>query len=207
MRALLSREKNAKQKLPGIIVVHENRGLNPYIEDVGRRRAVEGFITIAPDALTPFGGYPGNDNEGRTLQKKRDRDEMLEDFIAAFDYLYDHPECNGCIGVIGFFFGGSISNKMAARVTNLKAAVPFYGGQLSAEDTAKIKAPLQLHYAELDKHVNAGWPDYEAALKENNKEYTAYTYASAKHGLQRLDLIKRQLNWPGAGQLAFLKKN
>ena len=200
MKALLSRNKSAKKKLPGIIVVHENRGLNPYIEDVGRRAAIEGFISIAPDALTPLGGYPGNDDEGRALQKKRDRDEMLEDFIAAFDYLYDHPECNGCIGVVGFCFGGSISNKMAARVTNLKAAAPFYGGQLSAEETAKINAPLQLHYAELDKRVNAGWPDYEKSLKENNKEYTAFIYAGAKHGFHndttpRFDKEAAELAW------------
>ena len=168
MKAMLSRQVKAEKKWPGVIVVHENRGLNPYIEDVARRAAIDGFIAIAPDALTPLGGYPGNDDDGRTLQKKRNRDEMLEDFIAAFDYLYDHPECNGCIGVVGFCFGGSISNKMAARVPHLKAAVPFYGGQLSDEDTAKITAPLQLHYAELDKRVNAGWPDYEASLKKHN---------------------------------------
>jgi len=200
MKALLSREKDAKHKLPGIVVVHENRGLNPYIEDVARRGAVEGFICIAPDALTPLGGYPGNDDEGRALQRKRNRDEMLEDFIAAFDYLYDHPECNGCIGVVGFCFGGSISNKMAAQVTKLKAAVPFYGGQLSAQDTTKIKAPLQLHYAELDKRVNAGWADYEKALKENNKEYTAFMYAGAQHGFHndttpRFDQDAAELAW------------
>jgi carboxymethylenebutenolidase len=200
MKALLSREKAAKQKLPGVIVVHENRGLNPYIEDVGRRAAVEGFISIAPDALTPLGGYPGNDDEGRTLQSKRDRDEMLEDFIAAFDYLFNHPECNGCIGVVGFCFGGSISNKMAARVPNLKAAVPFYGGQLTAEETTMIKAPLQLHYAEQDERVNAGWPDYETALKQNNKEYTAYIYPGAQHGFHndstpRFDKASAELAW------------
>ena len=134
------------------------------------------------------------------MQSKRNRDEMLEDFIAAFDYLYDHPECNGCIGVVGFCFGGSISNKMAARVKNLKAAAPYYGGQLSAEDTAKIQAPLQLHYAEDDKRVNAGWPDYENALKDNNKEYTAYMYAGAQHGFHndttpRFDKDAAELAW------------
>ncbi len=209
IKALLSRNKDAKKKLPGIVVVHENRGLNPYIEDVGRRAALEGFISIAPDALTPFGGYPGNDDEGRALQRKRDRDEMLEDFIAAFDYLYQHPECNGCIGVVGFCFGGSISNKMAARVAHLKAAVPFYGGQLSAEDTANISAPLQLHYAELDKRVNAGWPDYEQALKDNNKEYSAYIYSGAQHGFHndttpRFDNAAADLAW--SRTMSFFKE-
>lgn len=209
IKALLSREKDTKHKLPGIIVVHENRGLNPYIEDVARRAAVEGFISIAPDALTPLGGYPGNDDEGRALQKKRNRDEMLEDFIAAFDYLYDHPECNGCIGVVGFCFGGSISNKMAARVANLKAAVPFYGGQLSIEETAKINAPLQLHYAELDKRVNTGWPDYEQALKNNNKEYSAHIYANAQHGFHndttpRFDKDAAELAW--SRTISFFKE-
>ena len=129
IKAQLSRPAGIQKKLPGIVVVHENRGLNPYIADVGRRAALEGYITIAPDALTPLGGYPGNDDDGRAMQSKRDRDEMLEDFIAAFDYLKSHPECNGKIGVVGFCFGGWISNMMAVRIPDLIAAVPFYGGQ------------------------------------------------------------------------------
>lgn len=200
MKALLSRPRKAKKKLPGIVVVHENRGLNPYIEDVARRAAVEGFISIAPDALTPLGGYPGNDDEGRLLQKKRDSEKMLEDFIAAYEYLCNHPECNGCIGVVGFCFGGSIANKMAVRVPGLKASVPFYGGQPSAEDTAKIKAPLLIHYAELDKRVNAGWSAYEVALKAHNKEYTAHIYPGVKHGFHndttpRFDKNAAELAW------------
>ncbi|WKK67154.1 dienelactone hydrolase family protein [Lutimonas zeaxanthinifaciens] len=182
IRGLLSKPKEAKKKLPGIVVVHENRGLNPYIEDVGRRAALEGFITIAPDALWPLGGYPGNDDDGRALQRKRDRNEMLEDFIAAFNYLASHEDCNGKIGVVGFCFGGWISNMMAVKLPNLSAAVPFYGGQPTAEETSKIKAPLLLQYAGLDERVNAGWPAYEVALKANNIDYKAYIYPRVKHG-------------------------
>lgn len=161
IKGLLSKPNNETDQLPGVIVVHENRGLNPYIEDVGRRTALDGFISLAPDALSPLGGYPGNDDDGRELQKKRDRNDMLEDFIAAFHYLKAHPDCNGNIGVVGFCFGGWISNMMAVKVPDLKAAVPFYGGQPTAEETAQIKAPLLIQYAELDTRVNEGWPDYE----------------------------------------------
>ena len=163
-------------------MVHENRGLNPYIEDVGRRAAKEGFISIAPDALTPLGGYPGNDDEGRTMQRKRDRNEMLEDFIAAYEYLKSHKNCNGKIGVVGFCFGGWISNMMAVRVPELSAAVPFYGSQPSAEETTQINAPLMLQFGGLDKRVNAGWPAYEEALKANDKEYVSHTYPEVNHG-------------------------
>ena len=182
IKGLLSMPKGTTGKLPGIVVVHENRGLNPYIEDVGRRAAVEGFISIAPDALSPLGGYPGNDDEGRTMQRQRVRDEMLEDFIAAFEYLKSHENCNGQIGVVGFCFGGWISNMMAVRIPDLKAAVPYYGRQPADEDVPKINASLLLQYAELDKRVNEGWPAYEAALKANNKEYISYMYKGANHG-------------------------
>lgn len=200
IRGLLSKPVEEKGKLPGIVVVHENRGLNPYIEDVGRRAALEGFISLAPDALTPLGGYPGNDDEGRELQRKRDRNEMLEDFIAAFEYLKSHPDCNGKVGVVGFCFGGWISNMMAVRVPSLLAAVPFYGGQPSAEDAASINAPLMLQYAGLDTRVNDGWPAYEEALKENNKEYTAYFYPDVNHGFHnnttpRYDEAAANLAW------------
>ncbi len=200
IKGLLSRPVDAKGKLPGIVVVHENRGLNPYIEDVGRRAAVAGFISLAPDALTPLGGYPGSDDKGRELQSKRDRNEMLEDFIAACAHLKAHPECNGKIGVVGFCFGGWISNMIAVRVPDLSAAVPFYGGQPAAEDVPKIKAPLLLHYAGLDTRVNEGWPAYEKALKENNKEYTAHIYPEVNHGFHndstpRFDKAAAELAW------------
>ncbi|MDC7998845.1 dienelactone hydrolase family protein [Gilvibacter sediminis] len=210
IRGLLSIPKDADEKLPGIVVVHENRGLNPYIEDVGRRAAKANFISIAPDALWPLGGYPGNDDDGRTMQRKRDRAEMLEDFIAAFEYLKQHPKCSGKIGVVGFCFGGYISNMMAVRVPDLAAAVPYYGRQPSDEDAAKVKAPLLLQYAELDTRVNAGWPAYETVLKANNIEYTAHMYPGVNHGFHnnttpRYDEPAAQLSWERT--LAFFNKH
>ena len=200
IKAQLSRPANAEGKLPGIVVVHENRGLNPYIADVGRRAAKAGFISISPDALTPLGGYPGTDDEGRTLQRQRDRNEMLEDFIAAFHYLSVHPECTGKVGVVGFCFGGWISNMMAVKVPDLAAAVPFYGGQPSAEEVPQIQAPLLLHFGALDTRVNEGWPAYEEALKANGKKYTAYMYENANHGFHndstpRYDKENAELAW------------
>lgn len=210
IKAQLSRPADAKGKLPGIVVVHENRGLNPHIADVGRRAAAAGFISLSPDALTPLGGYPGNDDDGRELQRKRDRDEMLEDFIAAFEYLKTHPECTGNIGVVGFCFGGWISNMMAVKVPDLKAAVPFYGGQPSAEEVPNINAPLLLHFGGLDERVNAGWPAYEEALKANNKKYEAYIYEGANHGFHndstgRYDAEDAKLAWTRT--IDFFKKN
>ncbi len=200
IRGLLSKPKTTEGKLGGIVVVHENRGLNPYIEDVGRRAALKGFITLAPDALTPLGGYPGNDDEGRTLQRQRDRYKMLEDFIAAFHYLKNHPDCNGKVGVVGFCFGGWISNMMAVKVPDLAAAVPFYGGQPDDDLVEKINAPLLIHYAELDERVNKGWPDYEAKLKEESKEYQVHFYPNVNHGFHnnttpRFDEAAANLAW------------
>ena len=200
IKALLSKPADANKKLGGIVVVHENRGLNPYIEDVARRAALAGFITIAPDALTPLGGYPGDDDKGREMQSKRDKNEMLEDFIAAYEYLRSNPDCNGKIGVVGFCFGGGIANMMAVRLPDLAAAVPFYGAQPAKELVPQIKAPLLLHYAGLDTHVNEGWPAYETALKENKKEYTVYIYAGVNHGFHndttpRYDKAAAELAW------------
>ncbi len=200
MKALLSMPKGNTQKLGGIVVVHENRGLNPYIEDVARRAALAGFVSIAPDALTPLGGYPGTDEAGRALQSKRDKNEMLEDFIAAYDYLKSHKACNGKVGVVGFCFGGGIANLMAVRLPALAASVPFYGGQPPVEDVPKIQAPLLIHYAELDTRVNEGWPTYETALKANGKPYTAHVYPSVNHGFHndttpRYDKAAAELAW------------
>ncbi len=208
IKGLLSKPDDSKGKLPGIVIVHENRGLNPYIEDVGRRAALEGFITLAPDALSPLGGYPGNDDDGRDLQRQRDKNDMLEDFIAAFQFLSSHNHCNGKVGVVGFCFGGWISNMMAVNIPELGAAVPFYGGQPSAEETAKIKAPLLLQYAGLDTRVNAGWPNYESALKENHIEHTAHFYPDVNHGFHnnttpRYDEKAATLAWDKT--IAFLK--
>jgi len=209
IKGLLSRPADAEGKLPGVIVVHENRGLNPHIEDVGRRAGLAGFISLAPDALTPLGGYPGNDDDGRELQRKRDRNEMLEDFIAAFEHLKTHPQCSGKVGVVGFCFGGWISNMMAVKVPDLAAAVPFYGGQ-PKEDIHKINAPLLLHFGELDKRVNEGWPAYEAALKEHGKEFKAYIYKNANHGFHndttpRYDREAAELAWKRT--IDFFKEN
>jgi carboxymethylenebutenolidase len=200
IKGLLSQPAESKKKLPGIIVVHENRGLNPYIEDVGRRAALEGFITLAPDALSPLGGYPGNDDEGRELQKKRTREEMLEDFIAAYEYLKSHKECNGYVGVVGFCFGGWISNMMAVKIPDLKAAVPYYGGQPTKEEAEKVKTPLLLHYAGLDTRVNEGWPAYQEVLNKNKVENTAYFYPNVNHGFHnnttpRYDEAAATLSW------------
>ena len=200
MKGLLSIPKDDDKKLPGILVVHENRGLNPYIKDVARRAALDGYITLAPDALAPLGGYPGNDDEGRAMQRKRDRDEMIEDFIAGYNYLKNHKNCNGKIGVVGFCFGGYISNILAVRIPELAASVPYYGRQPAAEDAAKVKAPLLLQYAGLDKRVNAGWPDYEKILKENEVTYTAHFYPDVNHGFHnnttpRYDEAAAELSW------------
>ncbi|MEM0933125.1 MAG: dienelactone hydrolase family protein [Bacteroidota bacterium] len=199
IKGLLSMPKNTKSPLGGIVVVHENRGLNPYIEDTARRAALDGFITLAPDALSPLGGYPGNDDEGRTLQRQRDRQEMLEDFIAAYDYLKGHKACSGKVGVVGFCFGGWISNMMAVRLPNLAASVPFYGRQ-PKEDIEKINAPLLLQYAGLDTRVNEGWPQYEEELKRYDKDYVAYMYPEVNHGFHntstpRYDKPAAELAW------------
>jgi len=210
IKALLSKPKDAKGKLGGIVVVHENRGLNPYIEDVARRAALAGFISLAPDALTPLGGYPGNDDKGRELQSQRKPAEMLEDFIAGFEYLKANKDCNGKVGVVGFCFGGGISNQMAVRLPDLAAAVPFYGAQPPAEDVPKIQAPLLLHYASLDTRITGGWPAYEAALKANNKKYQAYIYENANHGFHndttpRYDKAAAELAWQRT--IDFFKTN
>lgn len=209
IKGLLSMPVKKKKKIPGILVVHENRGLNPYIEDVGRRAALEGFISLAPDALTPLGGYPGNDDEGRELQKKRDRNEMLEDFIAGYEYLKNHKDCNGKVGVVGFCFGGWIANMMAVRIPDLPAAVPFYGGQPTAEEAEKITSPLLLQFAGLDTRVNEGWPAYEAVLKKNNVPYTAHFYPEVNHGFHnnttpRYDEKAATLAWERT--IAFFKE-
>ncbi|MEE2994930.1 MAG: dienelactone hydrolase family protein [Gemmatimonadota bacterium] len=200
IRGLLSRPAGNKDKLPGIVVVHENRGLNPHIEDVARRAGLAGFIAYAPDALTPLGGYPGNDDDGRSLQRQRDRNKMLEDFMAAYGYLKSHPECSGKVGVVGFCFGGWISNMMAVRLSDLGAAVPFYGSQPADEEVTRINAPLLLQYAGLDKRINEGWPAFEAALKTHKKEYTAHIYPEVNHGFHndttpRYDKATAELAW------------
>jgi len=186
--------------LPGVIVVHENRGLNPYIEDVARRVAKAGFMALAPDGLTSLGGYPGTDDEGKAMQKQLDRAKLAEDFFAAFEHLMAHDASSGKVGVVGFCYGGGISNAMAVRYPELGAAVPFYGRQATAEDVPSIEAPLLLHYAGLDERINEGWPAYETALKEHGKDYTAHIYPDVNHGFHndttpRYDEAAAELAW------------
>lgn len=201
MRGLLAHPAGATGKLPGVIVVHENRGLNPYIEDVARRVALAGYLAFAPDALTPLGGYPGNDDEGRALQQKLDRGKITEDFVAATRFLATHAGCTGAVGVVGFCFGGGMANTLAWRLPDLvRAAVPYYGGQAPAEAAAKIKGALLLHYAELDTRVNAGWPAYEAALKAAGVRHEAHFYPGVNHGFHndttpRYDRAAAELSW------------
>jgi len=200
MRGYFARPAIVQHKLPGVVVIHENRGLNPYIEDVARRLAVAGFIAFAPDALTPLGGYPGNDDEGRAMQRERDGPEMVEDFIAAVGFLKGHPDCTGKVGAVGFCFGGGMSMRLAVRLPDLDVAVAFYGRHPGAGDAASISAPLMLHHAGLDERVNAGWPDFEAALEEAGKPYTNYEYEGVDHGFHndttpRYDKPAAELAW------------
>lgn len=200
MRGYFARPATIDHRLPGVVVIHENRGLNPYVEDVARRLAAAGFIAFAPDALWPLGGYPGNDDDGRTMQRQRDRAEMVEDFIAAVEFLQNHPDSNGSVGSVGFCFGGSMSGTLAYRVSDLDAAVMFYGGHPSAEDTAKIQAPLMVHHGELDERVNAGWPAFEEALQANDLDYVEFMYPDANHGFHndttpRYDEAAAKLAW------------
>jgi carboxymethylenebutenolidase len=186
--------------LPAIVVIHENRGLNPYIEDVARRLAIAGFIAFAPDALTPLGGYPGNDDDGRALQRQRDRDEMVEDFLSAVEFVGRHPDCSGKVATVGFCFGGSMSLQMAIRVPTLAAAVAYYGSYPDPATAALIKSPLMLHNGELDERVNASWPAYEKALQAANASYRHYEYADADHGFHndttpRYDAEAAELSW------------
>lgn len=182
MRGYYARPAVIQHKLPAVVVIHENRGLNPYIEDVARRLAVAGFIAFAPDALTPLGGYPGTDDEGRAMQKQRDSAEMIEDFVSAARFLADHPDCSGKVGAVGFCFGGGMTMRLAVRIPDLAAAVAFYGRHPEAGDAASIQAPLMLHHAGLDERVNASWPDFEAALRAADRNFTNYEYADVNHG-------------------------
>src|SRR5579884_2071572 len=188
-------------KWPGILVVHENRGLNPYIEDVARRLGTEGYVAFAPDGLTSVGGYPGDDEKGAELFRTVDKQKMLEDFIAAAKWLKARPDCTGKLGAVGFCFGGGIVNMLAVRLgSELDAGVAFYGSQPPAEEVGKIKAPLLLHYAGLDTRINAGWPAYEEALKAHHVRYQAFIYEGANHGFHndttpRYDAASAKLAW------------
>ncbi|MCW5978130.1 MAG: dienelactone hydrolase family protein [Bryobacteraceae bacterium] len=188
-------------KLPGVLVIHENRGLNPYIEDVARRLGTENLLAFAPDGLTSVGGYPGDNEKAGELFRQVDRSKMVEDFVASARWLKEREDCTGKIGVVGFCFGGGVANALAVRLgADLSAAAPFYGGQAPAEDVPRIKAPLLLHYASLDKRINDGWPAYEEALKANHATYTAHFYENTNHGFHndttpRYDEAAAKLAW------------
>ena len=191
---------NARGKFPAVLVIHENRGLNPYIEDVARRLALANFVAYAPDGLTSVGGYPGDEQKGAAAFKSVNGPKMFEDFVASAEWLKAHAQSTGKVGVVGFCFGGGICNQLAVRLPDLAAAVPFYGRQANVADVPKIKAPLLLHYAANDQGVNAGWPAYEEALKANGKTYTGYVYENTQHGFHndttpRYDEAAAKLAW------------
>ena len=200
VRGYLVKPANAPAKLPAVLVVHENRGLNPYIEDVARRVAKAGFMALAPDGLTSVGGYPGNDAEGRDLQQTVDGEQLMNDFFNGFDHLLTRDDSTGKCGAVGFCYGGGVCNALAVAFPEMAASVPFYGRQANAADVPKIQAPLLLHYAGLDERINEGWPAYEAALKEHGKVYEAYVYEGVNHGFHndstpRYDEAAAKLAW------------
>lgn len=200
VRGYLVRPAGTTARLGGVVVVHENRGLNPYIEDVARRVAKAGYVALAPDGLTSVGGYPGNDDQGRDLQQQVDPTKLMNDFFAAIEYLTAHDAVNGKVGIIGFCYGGGVCNAAAVAYPELACAVPFYGRQPRAADVPRIQAPLLLHYAGLDSRINQGWPDYEAALKTNGKTYQAHIYEGVNHGFHndttpRYDDAAARLAW------------
>lgn len=200
VEAYLVTPAGADGPLPGVLVVHENRGLNPYIKDVARRLAKAGFMALAPDGLSSVGGYPGNDDDGRDLQRQVDPEKLMNDFFAGYEHLAAREDSTGQVGCVGFCYGGGVCNALAVAYPELGASVPFYGRQPDAADVARIEAPLMLQYGGLDERVNAGWPAYEAALKENGKTYEAFIYDGANHGFHndstpRYDEAAANLAW------------
>jgi carboxymethylenebutenolidase len=200
MSGYLARPAAGSDRMPGVLVIHENRGLNPHIEDIARRLALEGYLAFAPDALTPLGGYPGSEDAARELFQRLDREKLVEDFVSAFEFLKALPECTGKVGAVGFCFGGGMVNQLAVRLPELGAGVAFYGGQVPAEQVPSIKAPLMLLYAGIDERINAGWPAYETALKANGVAYEAFVYDGANHGFNndttpRFDAAAAELAW------------
>ena len=210
IRALMARPAGADGPLPAVLVVHENRGLNPYIEDVVRRAAKAGYLAIGPDGLTPLGGYPGTDDEGREMQRELDGAKLMADFFAAFEYLRDHDDSTGKVGCVGFCYGGGVCNALAVAYPDLAASVPFYGRQPAAEDVPQIEAPLLIHYAGLDERINAGWDAYKDALDAAGKDYTVHIYPDVNHGFHndttpRYDEAAATLAWDRT--LAFFDAN
>lgn len=209
VKGYLARPANATGPLPAVLVVHENRGLNPHIEDIVRRLALDNFMAFAPDALAPLGGYPGDEDQARTLFAKLDQTKTREDFVTAARYLKARPDCTGKLGTVGFCYGGGMAHLLSTRLPELNAAVSFYGNHPAAEEATKVKAPLQIHFAGIDERINAAWPVYEAALKAAGVTYTAYTYPGTQHGFNndttpRFDAANAQLAWERT--LAFFNK-
>ena len=210
INGLLAKPAKAKGKLPAVLVIHENRGFNPYVEDVVRRLAKAGYIALGPDGLSSVGGYPGNDETGRDLQAKLDPRKLLEDFFASFEHLRDHPESTGKVGAVGFCYGGGVCNALAVAYPEMAASVPYYGRQPRAEEVPAIKAPLLVQYAEVDERINIGWLPYQAALIANQKRFSVHFYAGTQHGFHndstpRFDKAAADLSW--ARTLAFLGEN
>jgi len=200
INGLMAKPAGATGKLPAVLVIHENRGLNPYIEDVARRAAKAGYLALAPDGLSPLGGYPGNDDDGRTMQRTLDGAKLMEDFFAAFEFLRDHDGSTGRVGAVGFCYGGGVCNALAVAYPDLAASVPYYGRQPEAADVPAIEAPLMIHHAGNDERINAGWPAYEAALSEHQKEYSVHFYPDVNHGFHndttpRYDEEAATLSW------------
>jgi carboxymethylenebutenolidase len=207
---LMAKPAGATGPIPAVLVIHENRGLNPYIADVVRRLAKAGYLAFGPDGLSPLGGYPGTDEQGREMQASLDGAKLMEDFFAAFEFLRDHEGSTGRVGAVGFCYGGGVCNALAVAYPDLAASIPFYGRQPDAAEVPAIRAPLQLHYAGLDERINAGWPAYEEALKANGKTYEAYIYPDVNHGFHndttpRYDAEAATLAWDRT--LAFLAAN
>jgi carboxymethylenebutenolidase len=210
VKGYLAKPANMTGTLPVVLVVHENRGLNPHIEDIARRLALDNFVAFAPDALTPLGGYPGDEDKAREQFAKLDQKKTTEDFVAAANFLKNRPESNGKIGAVGFCFGGGVVHMLSVRMPELNAGVPFYGNLPAATDAVKVKAPLQIHFAGVDERINAAWPAYEAALKAANARYTAYQYAGTQHGFNndttpRFDSAAAKLAWERT--IDFFNKN
>ena len=206
IRGLMAKPAGATEKLPAVLVIHENRGLNPYIEDVVRRTAKAGYLAFGPDGLSPLGGYPGTDDEGRTMQRSLDGAKLMADFFAAFEFLRDHAGSTGKVGAVGFCYGGGVCNALAVAYPDLAASAPFYGRQPASADVPKIEAPLLIHYAGLDERINAGWEDYSAALRAGQKEFSVHFYPGVNHGFHndttpRYDEAAAELAW--ARTLAF----
>jgi carboxymethylenebutenolidase len=210
IKAYVAKPAGSTAKLPSVLVIHENRGLNPHIEDIARRLAIDGYLAMAPDALTPLGGYPGDEDKARAEFAKLDQSKTRQDFLASYAALKSRPDSTGKVGAVGFCYGGGIVHYLSMQLPDLAAGVPFYGNHPPAEEAVKVKAPLQIHFAGIDERINAAWPAYEAALKAANARYTAHIYPNTQHGFNndttpRFDAAAAKLAWERT--MGFFKQN